>query len=60
MKFVISIGFATIMLAGIAGATAQAGSFYDSRGNKVGSSTTSSGATNYYNSRGNRVGTSYR
>ena len=62
VKALISIGFAAVMLAGIAGATvAQAGSYYDSRGNHVGSSSTDSGGTTrYYDSRGNHTGTRYR
>ena len=41
-------------------ALAQQTRFYDSRGNSLGTSSTSGGATRFYDSRGNSLGTSTR
>ena len=51
---------ATVLVLAAAPAMAQQTRYYDSRGNSLGtSSTSSSGATTFYNSRGSVIGKSY-
>ena len=46
-----------VLIASVAAAQAQTVNFYDARGNRTGSATTTgSGTTNYYDARGNRTG----
>ena len=60
----IAIKTATIfaaLIASVAAVQAQTVNFYDARGNRTGSATTTgSGTTNYYDARGNRTGSSTR